>query len=119
MKVFVRVRPFTNDETVRKLSTNAPFEVSQDATQLHLFQDDKGHAERTFNFDHVFKMEDNNVTVSWKFLSFIMNFKLLFFLCNAGLVFSTPGEKSCGDLFMTEMDCLCCATSELLIKLIV
>ena len=83
MKVFVRVRPFSKDESARKPSINAPFEVSQDATQLHLFQDDKGHAEKTFNFDHVFKMEDNNVTVSVgkKFLRFRYLIEIFQILC--------------------------------------
>ncbi|XP_066911312.1 kinesin heavy chain-like isoform X2 [Clytia hemisphaerica] len=63
VKVYVRVRPFSKDDKLRKI-TNSPFNVSQDATQLHMFADEKGHSEKTYTFDHVFNTEDDNQTVS-------------------------------------------------------
>lgn len=62
VKVYVRVRPFSKDERQKKIPI-VPFEISQDFTQLHIYADDRGH-EKSYSFDHVFPMEDENKQVS-------------------------------------------------------
>lgn len=61
VKVFVRVRPFSKEEKSRKDAY--PYELSEKEGQFKVLSDEKGHAEKTYAFDHVFPPNKTNAEV--------------------------------------------------------